>query len=188
MNYTGRGPDGEISYENPWFLERDIDFRAALGLSLKDLIGYSIQKYYARIRFTKTFRKGIQTTAFLEAKEANVTSIVITPESLAGPTDLSTDYFGTHTNTRFPGQPNQPAQRLGGRRLRHPFPRASMEVPASPALPADIRLTSASGKLYSHSAPDWVTSMPSKARPEFRSTNDSSTAVRQRFEASTRLN
>ena len=29
VDYTSRGPDGEISYENPWFLEGDIDFRAA---------------------------------------------------------------------------------------------------------------------------------------------------------------
>ena len=48
LNYTGRGPDGEISYENPWFLEKNIDFNAALGVSAKDLIGYSIQNYYAR--------------------------------------------------------------------------------------------------------------------------------------------
>ena len=50
LNYTGRGPDGEISYENPWFLEKNIDFRTALGVSLKDLIGYSIQNYYGTDR------------------------------------------------------------------------------------------------------------------------------------------
>src|SRR5260370_12827517 len=86
VDYTGRGPDGEISYENPWFLESDIDFRTALGLSFKSLVGYSIQKYYGRIAFHKAFRKGIETAAFFEAKEANVSSIVIHPESLAGPT------------------------------------------------------------------------------------------------------
>ena len=69
VDYTGRGPDGEISYENPWFLERDIDFRTALGLSFKDLIGYTIQKYYGRIAFTKTFTKGIQTAAFLKRRK-----------------------------------------------------------------------------------------------------------------------
>ena len=70
---------------------------------LKDLIGYSIQNYYARIRFTETFKKGIQTAAFLEAKQSNVSSIVIVPESLVGPTSLSTGYPGIVTDFRFPG-------------------------------------------------------------------------------------
>src|SRR4029077_15033523 len=86
LDYTGRGPDGEISYENPWFLDKDIDFSAALGVSAKDLIGYSVQNYYARPRLTKTYRKGVQTVAFLQAKQTNVSSIEIDPESLAGPT------------------------------------------------------------------------------------------------------
>ena len=108
LNYTGRGPDGEISYENPWFLEKEIDFNAALGVSLKDLIGYSIQNYYARIRFTRTFRKGIQTTAFLEAKQSDVTSIVITPESLAGPTDYQLITLGLSQTLDFRDSPTNP--------------------------------------------------------------------------------
>ena len=63
LNYTGRGPDGEISYENPWFLDKDIDFNIALGVSAKELVAYSIQNYYARVRLTKTYRKGVQTAA-----------------------------------------------------------------------------------------------------------------------------
>ncbi|HEY2123680.1 MAG TPA: BamA/TamA family outer membrane protein [Chthoniobacterales bacterium] len=86
VDYSSRGPDGEILYENPWFLESDIDFQASVGASNKALVGYTIQTYYARLRFTKTYKKGIQTAAFFEAKEANVSSIVIVPESLVGPT------------------------------------------------------------------------------------------------------
>jgi len=107
-DYTGRGPDGEISYENPWFLERDIDFRAALGLSFKSLIGYTIQKYYGRIAFTKTFRKGIQTAAFIEAKEANVSSIVINPVSLAGPTSYQLITLGLTQTFDFRDSPTNP--------------------------------------------------------------------------------
>jgi len=107
-DYTGRGPDGEISYENPWFLESDLDFRAALGLSFKSLIGYSIQKYYGRIAFTKTFRKGIQTAAFFEAKEANVSSLVITPESLAGPTSYQLITLGLTQTFDFRDSPTNP--------------------------------------------------------------------------------
>jgi outer membrane protein insertion porin family len=107
-DYTGRGPDGEISYENPWFLESDLDFRAALGLSFKDLIGYSIQKYYGRIAFTKTFKKGIQTAVFFEAKEANVSSLVIIPESLAGPTSYQLISLGLTQTFDFRDSPTNP--------------------------------------------------------------------------------
>ena len=107
-DYTGRGPDGEISYENPWFLESDIDFIAALGVSVKDLIGYSIQNYYARIRFTETFKKGIQTAAFLEAKESNVSSIVIVPESLVGPTSYQLITLGLSQTFDFRDSPTNP--------------------------------------------------------------------------------
>jgi outer membrane protein insertion porin family len=107
-DYTGRGPDGEISYENPWFLEQDIDFTAALGISVKDLIGYSIQNYYARLRFTKTYTKGIQTAAFLEAKESNVSSIVIVPESLVGPTSYQLITLGLSQTFDFRDSPTNP--------------------------------------------------------------------------------
>jgi outer membrane protein insertion porin family len=108
VDYTSRGPDGEISYENPWFLESDIDFRAALGASYKSWIGYSIQKYYGQIRFTKTFRKGIETAAFLEAKQADVTSSVISPESLAGPTHYQLITLGLSQMIDFRDSPTNP--------------------------------------------------------------------------------
>jgi outer membrane protein insertion porin family len=107
-DYTGRGPDGEVSYENPWFLESNVDFRAALGLSFKDLVGYTIQKYYGRVALTETFRKGIQTAAFLEVKEANVTSLLITPESLAGPTSYQLLTAGLSQTFDFRDSPTNP--------------------------------------------------------------------------------
>jgi outer membrane protein insertion porin family len=107
-DYTGRGPDGEISYDNPWFLEGNIDFNSALGISLKDLVGYSIQNYYARMRFTRNFRKGIQTALFLEAKESNVSSIVISPESLAGPTSYQLLTLGLSQTLDFRDSPTNP--------------------------------------------------------------------------------
>jgi outer membrane protein insertion porin family len=107
-DYTSRGPDGEISYENPWFLESDIDFNAALGISIKDLVGYSVQDYYARLRFTKTFKKGIQTAAFFEAKQANISSILIKPQSLAGPTSYQLITLGMSQTLDFRDSPTNP--------------------------------------------------------------------------------
>jgi outer membrane protein insertion porin family len=108
VDYTNRGPDGEVSYEDPWFRNSDIDFRLALGASLKSLIGYSIQKYYARIAFTKAFRKEIKTGVFLEAKEASVDSIVIKPETLVGPTDYQLVTIGLTQSFDFRDSPTNP--------------------------------------------------------------------------------
>ena len=57
---------------------------------------------------TKTFTKGIQTAAFLEAKEANVTSIVITPESLVGPTSYQLITAGLSQTFDFRDSPTNP--------------------------------------------------------------------------------
>jgi outer membrane protein assembly factor BamA len=108
VDYTNRGPDGEVSYENPWFQNSDIDFRAAVGASLKDLIGYSIQKYYARMLFTKAFRKEIKTGLFFEAKQADVSSIVITPESLVGPTNYQLITLGLTQTFDYRDSPTNP--------------------------------------------------------------------------------
>jgi outer membrane protein insertion porin family len=108
VDYTSRGPLGEISYENPWFLESDIDFSATIGALSKALPGYTIEDYYARLRFIKTFRKGIQTTAFLEAKEADVTTIVIVPQDLVGPTNYQLLTLGLSQTLDFRDSPTNP--------------------------------------------------------------------------------
>jgi outer membrane protein assembly factor BamA len=85
-DYTSRGPDGEVFYEDPWLFDSDIGFRAALGVQWKDWPSYSILKYYGRISFKKTFTRGIESVLFLEAKQADVTNVQIRPEELVGPT------------------------------------------------------------------------------------------------------
>jgi outer membrane protein insertion porin family len=85
-DYTSRGPDGEVSYEDPWLFDSDIDFRAALGLEWKDWPSYSILEYYGRISFKRTFTRGIESVLFLEAKQADVSKIQIKPEDLVGAT------------------------------------------------------------------------------------------------------
>jgi outer membrane protein insertion porin family len=108
VDYSSRGPDGEISYENPWFLESNIDFLAAVGASSKELIGYSIQTYYGRLRFTKTFSKGIQTVGFFEAKEGSLSSVIIVPDSLVGPTAYQLLTVGLSQIFDFRDSPTNP--------------------------------------------------------------------------------
>ena len=107
-NYTSRGPNGEIFYEDPWFLDTDLHFRIAVGASYKDLDNYSIQNYYARASLIKTFRKGIDTGIFAEAKEASLDSIIITPESLVGPTSYQLITAGLTQTFDFRDNPTNP--------------------------------------------------------------------------------
>ena len=107
-NYTSRGPSGEISYENPWFLNTDLRFRTAVGASLKDLDNYSVQNYYARFGLVKTFRKGIDTGIFSEAKQASIDSILVTPESLVGPTNYQLITVGLTQTFDFRDNPTNP--------------------------------------------------------------------------------
>ncbi len=109
LDYTSRGPDGEISYENPWFLESDIDFNAALGISIKDLVGYSVQDYYARLRLTKTFKQRHPNSRFFpKRKQANISSIIIKPQALAGPTSYQLVTLGLSQTLDFRDSPINP--------------------------------------------------------------------------------
>jgi outer membrane protein insertion porin family len=57
---------------------------------------------------TKTYRKGIQTVAFLQAKEADVSSIEITPASLVGPTNYQLVTVGLSQTFDFRDSPTNP--------------------------------------------------------------------------------
>jgi outer membrane protein insertion porin family len=107
-NYTSRGPNGEVFYEDPWFLDSDLHFRIAIGASLKDLDNYSIQDYYVRATLVKTFRKGIDTGVFAEAKQASLDSIIITPDTLVGPSSYQLITAGVTQTFDFRDNPTNP--------------------------------------------------------------------------------
>jgi outer membrane protein insertion porin family len=90
---TSRGPQGKISYEDPWFLNSNLDFLTQVGIDDQNLYGYTFVDEYIRTNLTakygKTLTTGIseyQTGVFLLLRNANLSQINITPESLVGPT------------------------------------------------------------------------------------------------------
>jgi outer membrane protein insertion porin family len=90
---TGRGPQGKISYEDPWFLNTDLDSLTEFGIDDQNLYGYTFVDEYIRTNLTwkygKTLTTGTkeyQTGVFLLLRNANLSQIAITPESLVGPT------------------------------------------------------------------------------------------------------
>ncbi len=94
--YTGLGPQGEISYEDPWFFNTKNRFRAVIGIENKTLQGYSYINEYARLSLTRRYGTqlsstgletgGFETGGFVEFKNVNLNSITIDPRDLVGPT------------------------------------------------------------------------------------------------------
>jgi outer membrane protein insertion porin family len=98
---TGRGPQGKISYEDPWFLNTDLDSLTEVGIDDQSLYGYTFVDEYIRTNLTwkygKTLTTGTkeyQTGVFLLLRNADVSQIDITPESLVGPTSYDLVTFG----------------------------------------------------------------------------------------------
>jgi outer membrane protein insertion porin family len=90
---TGRGPQGKISYEDPWFLNSNLDFLTQVGIDDQNLYGYTFVDEYIRTNLTAKYGKTLttgtseyQTGIFLLLRNANLSQIDITPESLVGPT------------------------------------------------------------------------------------------------------
>jgi outer membrane protein insertion porin family len=90
---TSRGPKGKISYEDPWFLNTKLDFLAEVGIEDQNLYGYTYVDEYAHLSLTAKYgntlttgSKEYQSGVFLLFRNANVSQITITPETLVGPT------------------------------------------------------------------------------------------------------
>jgi outer membrane protein insertion porin family len=90
---TSRGPTGKISYEDPWFLNTNLDFLTEVGIDDQTLYGYTYVDEYIRSTLTAKYGKTLttgakeyQTSLFLLLRNADLSQIDITPESLVGPT------------------------------------------------------------------------------------------------------
>jgi outer membrane protein insertion porin family len=93
--YTGRGPQGLISYEDPWFLNTKNRFRAALGIEGKTVQGYTYTNTYALLSLTRKYGTqfsaggletgGFETGGYVEFKNVNLSDVTIDPKDLVGP-------------------------------------------------------------------------------------------------------
>ncbi|HEY0792212.1 MAG TPA: BamA/TamA family outer membrane protein [Chthoniobacterales bacterium] len=98
LEYTGRGPSGEISYEDPWFLKTRDRLRLAVGLDQKQVEGYTYTEAYARASLTRKYLKAFETGAYVEARSVNLSDVTIDPPNLVGPTSYQLATVGlTHT-------------------------------------------------------------------------------------------
>jgi outer membrane protein insertion porin family len=83
--YTGRGPDGKISYEDPWFLNTKNLFRVVLGIEDKAVQGYTYANTYVQVSLTRKYATHFETGVFGEFKSVSLSDVTIDPRILAGP-------------------------------------------------------------------------------------------------------
>ena len=98
---TGRGPKAKVSYEDPWLFNTNLDFQTEVGIEDQSLYGYTFVDEYIRANLTAKYGKTLttgskeyQTGVFLQLRNANLSQIDITPESLVGPTSYELVTFG----------------------------------------------------------------------------------------------
>jgi outer membrane protein insertion porin family len=98
---TGRGPKAKVSYEDPWFFNTNLDSLTEVGIEDQNLYGYTYVDEYIRTNLTAKYGKTLttgskeyQTGVFLLLRNANLSQINITPETLVGPTSYEMVSFG----------------------------------------------------------------------------------------------
>jgi len=106
--YTARGPDGKIAYEDPWFLNTKNRFRVVLGIEDKTVQGYSYANTYGQISLTRKYGTHFETGVFAEFKSVSLSNVTIDPASLVGPTSYQIGTAGITQTIDYRDSPLNP--------------------------------------------------------------------------------
>jgi outer membrane protein insertion porin family len=106
--YTVRGPDGKISYEDPWFLNTKNRFRVVLGIEDKAVQGYSYANTYGQVSLTRKYGTHFETGIFAEFKSVSLNNVTIDPRSLVGPTTYQIGTAGITQTIDYRDSPLNP--------------------------------------------------------------------------------
>jgi outer membrane protein insertion porin family len=106
--YTVRGPDGKISYEDPWFLNSKNRFRVVLGIEDKTVQGYSYANTYGQVSLTRKYGTHFETGIFAEFKSVSLNNITIDPRSLVGPATYQIGIAGITQTIDYRDSPLNP--------------------------------------------------------------------------------
>jgi outer membrane protein insertion porin family len=106
--YTVRGPDGKISYEDPWFLNTKNRFRVVLGIEDKTVQGYSYANTYGQVSLTRKYGTHFETGVFAEFKSVSLNNITIDPRSLVGPATYQIGIAGITQTIDYRDSPLNP--------------------------------------------------------------------------------
>jgi outer membrane protein insertion porin family len=106
--YTARGPDGKISYEDPWFLNTKNRFRVVLGIEDKMVQGYSYANTYGQVSLTRKYATHFETGLFAEFKSVTLSDVTIDPANLVGPTTYQIGTVGITQTIDYRDSPLNP--------------------------------------------------------------------------------
>jgi outer membrane protein insertion porin family len=106
--YTVRGPDGKISYEDPWFLNTKNRFRVVLGIEDKMVQGYSYANTYGQVSLTRKYATHFETGVYAEFKSVSLSNVTIDPANLVGPTTYQIGSAGITQTIDYRDSPLNP--------------------------------------------------------------------------------
>jgi len=106
--YTARGPDGKIAYEDPWFLNTKNRFRVVLGIEDKTVQGYSYANTYGQVSLTRKYETHFETGVFAEFKSVSLNNVTIDPRTLVGPTTYQIGTAGITQTIDYRDSPLNP--------------------------------------------------------------------------------
>jgi outer membrane protein insertion porin family len=106
--YTSRGPDGKISYEDPWFLNTKYRFRVVLGIEDKTVQGYSYANTYGQVSITRKYATHFETGVFGEFKSVSLSNVTIDPRTLVGPVTYQIGTIGITQSIDYRDSPLNP--------------------------------------------------------------------------------
>jgi len=89
-----RGYSGEIIYRDPWLLDSDYSLQLRLYALTRQLKGYTVNEAGFQPTLSRWIGQHLELSAFVLAKKAGVTDVLIEPESLVGPIDYTTASIG----------------------------------------------------------------------------------------------
>jgi outer membrane protein insertion porin family len=108
LEYTSRGPQGKISYEDPWFLNTKNRFRAVVGIEDKAVQGYSYVNTFGQLSLTRKFGTHLEAGLFTELRSVTLSDVTIDPIDLVGPTTYEIGTVGATATLDYRDNPLNP--------------------------------------------------------------------------------
>jgi outer membrane protein insertion porin family len=108
VEYTSRGPQGKISYEDPWFLNTKNRFRAVVGIEDKAVQGYSYVNTFGQLSLTRKFGTHLEGGLFAELRSVTLSDVTIDPTDLVGPTTYEIGTVGATATLDYRDNPLNP--------------------------------------------------------------------------------
>ena len=110
VEYTSRGYKGELLWSDPWLFESDYRFRARLYALTRDEVGYSKFEYGFQPSLARNITKHWEVSAFLLAKQVEITDSTIAPRDLLGAEKYLANSVGVSSTLDLRNNPANPTR------------------------------------------------------------------------------